>query len=176
MSHESCQHWWEIINLRSGYLVTEGCMRTGERANFFTLEDRHHMDTYVDGDHIWRFLGSSQAINFDLQCRKCEKTVKLDRTQSLAMCVGCKDECKAALKGIKDEEGTTWVYLAQCNETLHQAGECVHHEETDALTEYFNSRIKTPGKKIIFVPCILRESIDFCQAEIITDFGMKDID
>ncbi len=174
MADETCQHQWKIIDIRNGYLVTEGDMRTGERANFFTLEDRHHMDTYVEGDHIWRFLGSSQSVKFDLQCEKCGDVVKLDTVVALAMCIDCKVECKAALKG-KVQEGT-WVYLALCNETLHQKGECVPDGETQALTEYFNSRIRTPGKKVLFVPCILRDSIDLCQAEIIADVGMKDID
>jgi len=174
MADETCVHEWTITNLRSGYLVTEGDMKTGERANFFTLEDRHHMDTYIDGEHVWRFMGSSQAVKFDLKCEKCGKTVALDRTQALAMCVDCKENCKAGMKG-RDNENT-WVYLALCNETLHRKGECVTEEEVNALTEYFNGRLKTPGKKIIFVPCILRESIDFCQAEILADVGMKDID
>jgi len=174
MAEEKCQHEWRIVNLQNGYLVTEGCAGCGARANFFTLEDRHHMDTYVDGEHRWRFLGSSQAVKFDLECVKCGKVMKLDNVQALAMCVECKDKCKAALEGKGDEN--TWVYLALCTEAQHQKGECVTREECRALTDYFNSRITTPGKKVIFVPCILRESIDFCQAEIIADVGLKDID
>ena len=102
--------------------------------------------------------------------------MKLDRVQALAMCVGCKDDCKAAARGKKDGEEEVWVYLALCTEALHRKGECVTQEECDALTEYFNSRIKTPGKRVIFVPCIERGSIELCQAEIIADIGMKDIE
>jgi hypothetical protein len=134
------------------------------------------MDTYYEGGHTWRFLGSSQAVKFDLECKKCGQVVKLDRTQALAMCVGCKDDCKANLAAKKEPGENVWVYLALCNETLHRSGECVKRNETDVLTEYFNARISTPDKKIIFVPCILRESVDYCHAEIIADVGMKDID
>ena len=176
MAYDKCNHEWKIINLRDGYLVTEGCMRTSDRSNFFTLHDRHHMDTYYEGEHYWRFLGSSQAVKFDLECVRCGKVMRLERTQALAMCVGCEDDCKANQAGEEEPGGNVWVYLALCNETLHESGECVTREETEALSEYFNSRIDTPQKKIIFVPCILRNSIDYCQAEIIADIGMKDID
>lgn len=176
MADDRCHHEWKIINIRDGYLVTEGCMRTGDRANFFALQDRHHMDTYYEGDHYWRFMGSSQAVKFDLECGKCGEVVKLDRVQALAMCVGCKEDCKAALAADSVPGENVWVYLALCNETLHESGECVNRNETEALTEYFNARISTPDKRIIFVPCILRASIDYCQAEIIADIGMKDID
>ncbi len=176
MAEDNCRHEWSIINLRSGYLVTEGCAHCGGRTSFFALEDRHHMDSYVDGDHIWKFLGSSQAVKFDLKCNKCGKEVILEKTQALAMCVNCRDDCKAAAKGEGQGDENTWVYLALCVLSTHEYGECVPGEETRALTEYFNSKIKTPGKKIIFVPCILRDNIDFCQAEIIADVGMKDID
>jgi hypothetical protein len=149
-------------------------MRTGERTNFFAIEDRHHMDTYVDGDHVWRFLGSSQAIKFDFQCAKCGRIVKLDNVVALALCVNCKDVCKAADMAKGDEN--TFVYLALCNETKHHEGNCVSEEEVQALTEYFNCRIKTPGKKILFVPCSMRGSIDFCQAETIADADLRELD
>jgi len=173
MAEENCQHEWSIINLRNGYLVTEGCGHCGGRASFFTLEDRHHMDSYIDGPHTWKFLGSSQAVKFDLRCEKCGKEVILDKTQALAMCVNCKDNCKAAARAVDPD---TWVYLALCVQARHEYGECVPEEETTALTEYFNAKINTPGKKVVFVPCILRDSIDFCQAETIADVGLKDID
>jgi len=176
MADKTCTHEWTIVNLRNGYLVTEGCAHCGGRASFFTLEDRHHMDSYIDGPHKWRFLGSSQAVKFDLQCSKCGKKVALDRTQALGMCVGCKEDCKASRKGKSAGGENTWVYLALCAQSIHEKGECVPAEECRALTEYYQSRIKSPGKRVIFVSCILRDSIDFCQAEIIADIGLKDID
>jgi len=176
MADGTCEHDWKIINIRNGFLVTEGCTATGERANYFTLEDNPHKDTYMVDGNLWRYLGNSQAVKFDLACTKCGAVKKLDRTQALAMVIECNDDCRAAVyeKGLDPE--TTWVYTAMCTEVSHKTGECVPEEETSALTEYFNSRIRTPDKKVIFVPCILLGGIDRCQAEIIADVGMKDID
>ena len=176
MADTKCRHEWSIINVRNGFLVTEGCMATGERANFFTLEDNPHKDTYVVDGNLWRFLGNSQAVKFDLQCKKCGTVLKLDKTQAMAMVIECTDECRAAVYDQGLDPDTTWVYTAMCTEVSHKNGECVPNEETRALTEYFNGRIKSRGKKVVFVPCILLGGIDRCQAEIIADVGLKDID
>jgi len=175
MADESCQHEWTIVNLRTGYLVTEGCPHCGRRACYFTLEDRPYKDSYADGKHRWRFLGSSQAVKFDLRCTKCGKEVSLDRVMSLMLCMGCKEDCEAASTGKEMEGKDAWVYVALCSDLSHASGECVGSEETQALTEYFNSRIRTPGKRVVFVPCILRKSIDTCQGEIIADVGLKEL-
>ncbi len=175
MVDENCQHEWVIANLRNGYLVTEGCTHCGRRTSFFTLEDRHHMDSYIDGDHRWRFLGSAQAVKFDLECKKCAEVVNLDKVMGLMLCLGCKEDCMANLTGKELGGEEAWVYLGLCADSSHVSGECVGSEATETLTEYFNSRIKTPGKSVIFAPCSLRGNIDTCQGEIIADLGLKDI-
>lgn len=173
---ENCRHAWEIINLRNGYLVTEGCTHCGRRANFFTLEDRNHMDSYVEGKHIWGFLGSSQAVKFDFKCTLCGKEIKLDKVMALMACLDCKEDCLAPKKGReKSGDEDSWVYLALCPDPGHENEECIGSEEIKALNSYFNSRIKTPGKRITIIPCLYRGKIDTCQGEIIADVGMKDL-
>lgn len=175
MPDQDCRHQWTIVNVRNGYIVTEGCYHCGGRASFFTIEDLFHRDTYADGDHRWRFLGSAQAVKFDLQCETCGKVVNLDKVIALMLCTECRDDCEAAM--VKQQEGNedAWVYVALCAYSTHWDGQCVGIEEVAALNEYFNSHIKTPGKKIIFVPCTMRKSIDLCQGEVIADVGMKEI-
>jgi hypothetical protein len=175
MAEGSCKHEWKIVNLRTGYLVTEGCTRTGARAAFFTPEDKIHRDSYIEGKHHWRFMGSSQAVKFDLECEKCGELVKLDNVVGLAACLECKEDCLAFMEGKHLGGDDAWVYLAMCSLSTHEEGKCVTERETKALTEYFNSRIKTPGKKVVFVPDRLRANIDTCQAEVIADIGLKDL-
>lgn len=175
MGDQSCRHDWTIVNLRNGYLVTEGCPHCGRRACFFTLEDHPHKDSYVDGEHTWRFLGNSQAFKFDLKCRRCGKEVNLESVMGLMLCLDCRDDCVAAATGKELGGEGSWVYVALCADTSHASEECIGTDETRALTEYFNSRIKTPGKKVVFVPCKLRKGIDTCQGEIIADAGLKEL-
>lgn len=175
MSEGKCDHFWKIVNLRNGYLVTEGCTRTGARASFFTLEDKLHRDSYIEGKYRWRFMGSSQAVKFDLECEKCGEVVNLDSVIGLALCLECNEDCLAHMEGKNLAGDDAWVYLAMCSRPDHEEGNCVGERETTALTEYFNSRIKLPDKKVVFVPCKLRAGIDTCQSEVIADVGLKDL-
>jgi hypothetical protein len=164
-----------MVNVRNGYLVTEGCAHCGGRLSFFSIEQTPPVDSYVDGDHIWKHLGSSQAVKFDLECTKCGKKVNLDSVVGLMLCTNCTTNCNAgALSTLLGREHT-WVYVALCANTTHIEGKCVGLEETRALTEYFNSRIKTPGKKVFFVPCSFVPNMDLCQGEIIADVGLTEI-
>jgi len=175
MTEPTCQHEWMTINVLNGYLVTEGCSHCGARMSFFTLEDRHQMDSYKKGEHKWNFLGSSQAVKFDLKCAKCGKVVHLRKTMALMLCTECMEDCEAGRRAKHAPGEQTWVYLALCPDPCHLSGECVSPEETLALTEYFNIRIRTPGKRILILPCVMRPSINTCQGETIADVGMKDL-
>jgi hypothetical protein len=176
MSDAPCRHEWMPLNLLSGYLVFEGCSHCGARRSFFTLEDRHQMDSYKRGEHKWNFLGSSQAVKFDLKCSKCGKMVKIDKTMALMLCTECMEECEAGKRAKHAGGENTWVYLALCSDSSHLSKDCIPPEETQALTEYFNGRIRTPGKKILILPCTMRPGINTCQGEVLADAGMKDLD
>ncbi len=175
MADEKCDHQWSMINVKNGYLVTEGCAHCGARISFFSLEDVPPKDSYTEGPHTWKYLGSSQAVRFDLKCGKCGEVVELKNVVGLMLCTNCDPECNAgSLANLVGKE-KTWVYVALCADTTHKGGKCVSDEETRALTEYFNSRITTPGKKVLFVPCKFIRKIDTCRGEIIADTGLTSI-
>jgi hypothetical protein len=175
MTEETCKHEWTTINVDNGYLVTEGCSHCGARQALFTPDDRQSVDSYAKGPHKWHYLSSSQAAKFDLKCTKCGKEVKMDNMVGLLHCTECKEGCKAGALAVHNKGENVWVYLALCGDTSHIAEGCVSEECTQALTEYFNSRIKTPGKKVLIVPCNYRPDIDTCQGEILADTGLKEM-
>jgi hypothetical protein len=175
MAEDKCNCEWKMINVRSGYLVTEGCAQTGARRSFFSTEQNPPVDNYVEGEWTWKYMGSSQAIKFDLECTECGRVVNLDSTVGLMLCTNCSDNCNAgAMRELLGGDGA-WIYVALCSDTSHTKGKCVDLEATRALTEYFNSRIKSPGKNIFFVPCSFIPNIDVCQGEVIADIGLTEI-
>jgi hypothetical protein len=175
MAQDTCKHEWTTINVKNGFLVTEGCSHCGARQALFTPDDRQLVDSYMVGPHKWRFLSSSQAVKFDLKCTKCGKETILDNMVGLMLCLECKDDCKAGALARHEAGENVWVYLALCGDTSHLVEGCVSEEGAKALTEYFNSKIKTPGKKIVIVPCSYRPSVDTCQGEVLADVGMKEL-
>ena len=175
MPEETCQHEWRIVNIRNGYIVTEGCAHCGSRLSFFSLGDNPPVDSYTEGDHIWKYLGSAQAVKFDLECTNCGRIVNLDSVVGLMLCTFCNPDCNAGQLSRLVGKDKTWVYVALCSDASHVKGKCVGLEETRTLTEYFNCKIKTPGKSVLFVPCSFIIDIDTCRGEVIADTGLTAI-
>jgi hypothetical protein len=44
-----------------------------------------------------------------------------------------------------------------------------------ALNQYFGQGSKDPTKKIVVVPCSLRNRVDTCQGIVLADFGLTDL-
>ena len=170
----TCSHQWSMTNIRGGYLVVEGCHRCGARASFFSTEPTAPVDDYQDGKHFWTYLGSSQAVKFDLACDKCGHTVDLNDMMGLMLST-CRDpDCEVGRLAVEGGKGT-WVYVALCADSTHASGKCVSDEGVQALTEYFNGNIKDPDKRIIVVPCRKCESIDTCEGIVIADIGLTEM-
>jgi hypothetical protein len=168
----TCKHRWKMDDIRDGYLVIEGCPRCGGRSAFFSTEITPPVDEHLDGDHFWGYLGSSQAVKFNLRCEACEELVDLNDVMGLMLST-CEDpQCKVAQTSLK--EGI-WVYVALCADSTHTSGKCISPEGINAMNEYFNQDIKRPQKKIVVVPCNACCSIDRCRGVIIADVGLTEI-
>jgi len=171
---DACNHKWSMVNIRHGYLTVEGCCRCRARASFFSTEPVAPVDDYQEGEHHWVYLGSSQAVNFDLACKVCNEVVSLSDMMALMLSI-CRDpECEVARIAAEAGKGT-WVYVALCADSTHASGKCVSEAGIMALTEYFNANIKDPNKRIIVVPCVKCKSVDACEGIIIADTGLTEI-
>jgi hypothetical protein len=170
----TCHHSWSMVNIRSGYLVVEGCRHCRARCSFFSTEPVPPIDEHHEGDHYWTHLGGFQAVKFDLACEDCGEVVDLSDMMGLMLST-CRDpECEVAKIGAREGKGT-WVYVALCADSSHRSGSCVSEAGITALAEYFNARIETPGKKAVVVPCIRCKSIDTCEGIVIADTGLTEM-
>jgi len=163
-----------MTNIRDGYLVTEGCFHCLNRISFFSSEPVPPIDSYHEGDHFWSYLGSAQAVKFDLICQLCEKLVPLKELMALMLCVGCDPECGVYQIGHRDREPKVWVYVALCADTSHASGVCVPDEGIRALNEYYQAGLEGT-RPIRVVPCRLRRSVDSCQGIILADVGLTEL-
>ena len=175
MSKTACHHKWAMTNLRSGYLVIEGCFHCRNRISFFSQEPVAPIDDYHEGEHFWSHLAHYQASQFDLKCEKCSAEMQLKDVMALMLCMRCNPECGVYAAGAQEPGQKTWVYAALCAETSHSTRKCIPPESIRALNEYFNQGIKDPAKKIVVVPCSLRKSVDTCQGIVLADFGLTDL-
>jgi hypothetical protein len=162
-----------MVDIRSGYLVVEGCWHCKARSSFFSLEPVAPVDEYHEGEHFWSWLGSFQAVQFNLACDRCPEVVDLSDMVGLMLST-CRDpRCEVGRIAAGGGAGT-WVYVALCADSTHRSGKCVSEAGIRALNEYFNARIRTPGKKAIVVPCVKCSSIDTCEGIVMYDTGLTD--
>ncbi len=174
MAAPSCKHNWSMVHIRNGYLVVEGCHRCRARCSFFSEEPKAPVDEYVEGEHFWTYLGSSQAVKFDLACDRCGETVNLDDVMGLMLSTCTEPDCRVGRLSA-DAGAGTWVYVALCADSTHASGRCVSARGVQALTEYFNANIKSPGKRVIVAPCVDCKTIDTCPGIVIADTGLIEI-
>jgi hypothetical protein len=175
IAEASCDHKWKMTNVRSGYLVIEGCFHCRHRISFFSEEPAPPIDDYQEGPHFWSHLGDYQASKFDLKCEKCKKEVHLDDVMAVMLCMSCDPECGVSAVGTEEQGRKTWVYVALCADTSHASTTCISDEGIRALNEYFNSGLRDPSKKIVVVPCRLRKSVDTCQGIVLADVGLTEL-
>lgn len=170
----TCNHNWSMVNIRSGYLVVEGCRHCRARCSFFSTEPTAPIDDYHEGDHYWTYLGSSQAVKFDLACTECGQSVNLSDMMGLMLSTCREPACEVAEIAAREGRGA-WVYVALCADSTHRSGTCVSAAGIAALNEYFNAGIRTPGKKAVVVPCIKCGNIDTCEGIVIADTGLTEM-
>lgn len=175
MSKVACHHEWTMTNISPGYLVIEGCFHCRNRISFFSEEAVAPIDDYHEGEHFWSHLSHYQAQQFDLKCRKCDAQVPLKEVMALMLCTNCDPKCGVYAAGKQERGKKTWVYAALCANTSHSPNKCVTDESLLALNQYFGQRIKDPAKKIVVVPCSMRNRVDTCQGIVLADFGLTDL-
>jgi hypothetical protein len=143
--------------------------------SFFSHESRPPLDSYVEGDHYWRDFEGARAIRFDLVCRSTGMTFKLDNFLGLALCKACNSNCLVgATKKLLNPE-KVWVYLALCADPSHLSGKCISAEQTVALTDYFNSRLRGTRNRVLVMPCIFRKEPNCCRGQVIAELGGMDV-
>ncbi len=170
MVREKCKHSWKMTNVRDGFIVTERCYHCNKLRVFFSYEEVPPKDEYKEGEHYWNYAGSAQSFKFDMECTKCGKSVSFESLMGLMHCVGCNARCHLNILSQIGEMQNIWLFAALA---YHLGNEIdLPIENLEVLTDYFTSRLRTPGKKILVVPGSLRHDPDTCRGEMLKDVGM----
>jgi hypothetical protein len=171
MKENECAHQWAMVNVQTGFLITEYCVKCDKTSSYFCLEKRPPLEEYRDGDHFWNVLESAQAIRFDLGCRKCGKEISFREMAGLAMCTGCDANCNVDFIRKEMEKNRTWIYVAFGFLPLDEAQQ-LSQEKISILEDYFNQRRGSSKSSIKFVSSKLISDVKHCYAQVIKDVGM----
>ena len=171
----SCAHRWSLVDIRSGYLVVEGCHHCGARGTYFSTEIAPPVEEYQDGPHHWQYMVSSQAVSFNLRCDVCGETVDLGDVEGLMLCTCENPDCEISRMAHTMGRNTS-IYVAMCCDSTHETNpDCVSERGIAALNEYFNQRLREGPKKIVVLPCKMCGDVDCCPGIVIADSGLIDL-
>ena len=66
-------HRYQMVNIRSGYVIVEHEVHSRAMRSYFSPEPVPPIEEYREGPQIWKFTGMAQTVHFDL--RDCETGV-----------------------------------------------------------------------------------------------------
>ena len=170
----SCAHHWSMTDVRSGYLVVEGCYHCGARSSFFSTEPVPPMDEYREGEHFWEYLSGDQAVTFGLRCDDCGRTADLSAMTGLMLSTCDDPGCEIGRMALELGRSAS-IYVALCGDSTHVSGRCVSDEGVAALGDYFNQGRRQGRRRIVVVPCRMRSDADCCRGIVIADSGLTDL-
>lgn len=172
MSESTCKHIWKIVDPKDGFIVTEKSFSSKQVREYFATDPTPPKEEYREGADYWNYMGSAQTIQFNLRCEKCKKDILLNNLMAIMQCEHCTEDCPLNLISLAAEEQKIWAYGALCYSTPDGKEGTLDLDQLKALNEFFNARIKSPGKKILILPSIFRKDPSICEALILTDVGM----
>jgi len=171
MQQESCKHIWEMTNIKPCFIITENCFECKKISTYFSLEEKPPIEEYRDEEHYWNVMDHAQSIRFDLQCKECEKIVKLDEFAGLMMCTSCEENCKIYSLMKELEKERTWVYVAFGFLPVDEKKQ-LSEEQISILEDYFNQRRQSTTSRIKVVSGELIDDFSLCYGDIIKDADM----
>jgi hypothetical protein len=160
-----------MINVQSGFIITENCFKCKKTSTYFSYEDRPPLEEYRQGDHFMNVMGSVQSIRFDLKCTVCNRIITLDELCGLMLCTGCDEKCRIYTQMKELEKERTWIYIA-LGFLPHEEKKQISEEKIAVLEEYFNQRRKSSRSRIKILADTMIDNMSLCLGETIRDAGM----
>ena len=171
MQEKTCMHTWEMINIQSGYIITENCFRCHKTSTYFSAGEWPPLEEYREGEHFWNVMEVAQSIRFDLKCMVCGEVVQFGELAGLMMCTGCDEKCQIDHLMKELEKSRTWVYVAFGFFPVDERKQ-LSLEKLTILEEYFNQRRKSSFSSVKIVGSEMINDIARCFAEMIKDVDM----
>ncbi len=171
MHNESCDHNWEMVNIKPGYIMTETCHKCDLVTTYFSYEDNPPLEEYRSGDHFFNVMTSAQSVTFDLRCRKCHTVVTYRELSSLMFCTGCDKGCRVA-RLMEEERGRNVSVFVAFGFKPEDEKSVLSGNQVSILEDYFNQGRQKSSSVIKIVSPDMIDSMEACEGEYLLDTGM----
>ena len=167
---------WEMIDEKIGYVVYENSFPSGLIRCYFSFEDVPPLEEYKEGKEYWKYIGSAQSLKFNLKNKTTGEVVQLNELMGIMYpTIDDPDNNVYQIQQIA-ENNKIFIYIALTYRDPSVKGRKLTDEQLTALNEYFNNRLRSPGKKILILPENICGDPSKCKGEILTDIGLTTYD
>jgi hypothetical protein len=168
MNPETCEHVWEMTNVKSRLIVMKKCFHCSKVSTCFIAHRGPPIGTSHEGEHFWNYMESDPSFHFDIKCTKCDKIIDFDELVGIMVCTGCDETCEVDILRKKLVGEGSNVHIALGQRPLDER-KALSAEKLAILQEYYHQQGKHLANQVEIVSHELVRDIDKCYAEVIED-------
>jgi hypothetical protein len=162
----------ELVNIEPGYVIIEREMYSQTARSYFSPEPVPPKEPYREGAQVWHFWEMAQSFRFAVRDNETGETVDFRELLGLIY-YGCADKDSDLYKmGQLAHENNISIYVAITYEAPDGSRVNISLEKLALLNKAFNSRLRTPGKKILILPDYFGLYKGITYGQIMLDFGL----
>ncbi len=167
---------YQMVDVTPGHVVMEHDLMSRAMRSYFSAEQVAPVEEYREGDHIWHFAGTAQAIQFDVRDNRSGEIIPFRELLGLTYYGCAKPETALRRLGDVAHENGISVYVAVAYENPDGSVRALASEKIRVLNALFNDRLRTPGKKILILPDVFDLYRTMSYGEIMIDFGLTSME
>ncbi len=168
MAQNTCEHVWEMTNVKGGLIVMKKCFHCSKVSTCFVAHSQPPVGESHEGEHFWNYMESNPSFHFDLKCGKCDKVVDFDELVGIMVCTGCDETCEVDILRKKLVDEGSNVHIALGRRPLDER-KSLPAEKLAILQEHYHQQGKHLANQVEIVSHEMIKDIDKCFAEVIED-------
>lgn len=175
MASETSTCRYEMVNVRSGYLMIEQEVHSLAKRSYFVAEVTPAWEEYREGNEFWKPLDAAQAIQFDVRDTQTGEVVPFGELAGLLYYGCCSEESDVYRMGDLAHDLRISLYVAITTEGPGSP-KSLAPEKVRVLNALFNERLKSPRKKVLILPDLFGVRREMSYGQIAIDFGLTSME
>lgn len=163
---------YEMVNVRTGYIVVEHELKSKAMRCWFSAEPSPPVEEYREGASIWKFSATAQSFRFDILERETGEVTPFDELLGLVFWGSCRRDGDVWRIGELAQENRISLYIAVTFEAAGGKRIDLGANKLGILNRYYNERLSDPTKKILILPDTFDLYREFSYGQVMVDLGL----
>jgi hypothetical protein len=167
---------YEMVNVQPGYVIVEKERFSGAARSYFSGEPSPPKEEYAEGKQVWSYSGMAQSFQFDIRDSSTGSVTPFRELLGLLYYGCCREDSDVRRLGTLAHELDISVYVAITYEAADGSRLNISEEKIRILNQFFNERLRSPGKKILILPDLFDLYKEVSHGQIAIDFGLTSLE